>query len=145
MDEEVRYRVEGIFPCPLYTTHRDSSIDESELQDIENILEEGFNSESREIFFNFEYEGSASTYELAERRYFPFDNISLLYNCEIDWYLKITQWLCTTDYVLDDGSGLEITDNKYNSLEECNADCPVDPQPIGDEYYTKYCIEDLPD
>ena len=44
MDEEVKYRVEGIFPCPLYTTHRDLSIDESELQDIESILEEGLHS-----------------------------------------------------------------------------------------------------
>ena len=32
--------------------------------------------DSREIFFNFEYEGSTSTPELAERRYFSFDNIS---------------------------------------------------------------------
>ena len=44
MMERLGYRVDGIFPCPLYTTHRDLSLDESELQDIESIIEGGMHN-----------------------------------------------------------------------------------------------------
>ena len=53
--ERLRYKVEGVFPCPLYTTHRESNLDESELQDVESIIKGGmrnnkYNSTSNDSY-----------------------------------------------------------------------------------------------
>jgi len=53
--ERLRYKVEGIFPCPLYTSHRESSLDESELQDVESIIEEGMRNNKYNSISNDSY------------------------------------------------------------------------------------------
>ena len=48
------FKIEGIFPIPVYCTHKKSGLDSTEKKEIENIIEEGmwaneFNSTSQNI------------------------------------------------------------------------------------------------
>ena len=55
-----------------------------------------------------------------------------------------TGWICKTDYIFEH----EATPIIYNSMEECEAACPDDPQEVTTidmpdgtgEYFTMYCM-----
>ena len=40
----MKYKIEGLFPCPLYFAHRDSDINVKEFGDVDSIIEEGLHN-----------------------------------------------------------------------------------------------------
>ena len=49
------YEIQGIFPIPVYQTHRELDLDSSEKKDIEDIMDEGFIFDSGHSFSNNSY------------------------------------------------------------------------------------------
>lgn len=37
----MKYKIEGVFPCPIYIAQRDTNFDESELEEVKSIIEAG--------------------------------------------------------------------------------------------------------
>ena len=51
----LKYSIQGIFPIPIYRTHRELDLDSSEKKDIEDIIEEGIYFSASHSFSNNSY------------------------------------------------------------------------------------------